>query len=205
VLKPQVTAQEEAQKKARTGEASSSSADASVSAQGLGTPIIIVPSALTSCITTINAAEFFERGVFVPVDEKMKAGGKREQELSIYRVLPDKRTVKFKVIDNPRLLRSQDWDRVVAVFALGQAWQFKDWKWSNPVELFRNTLGVHLTMDDRAVDTLIQSWNCKILKVYRFKRHMDAEAANEFWALLDDFIKLKKPTLWAAMNMGGSK
>ncbi len=27
-------------------------------------------------------------------------------------------------------------NRVVAVFALGPAWQFKDWKWSSPVELF---------------------------------------------------------------------
>lgn len=33
------------------------------------------------------------------------------------------------------------------------------------------------------------------MKIYRFKRHMDEEATNEFWALLDEFVKLRKPNL----------
>lgn len=130
-------------------------------------PIIIVPSALTSCITTINSLDFFENGQYTFVEDKLKSGSKREQEVTITRILPgpDKKTVEYKIIDNHRMLRKSDWDRVVAVFASGQSWQFKDWKWSNPVELFHHVLGVHLTMDDRSFDPIIQSWNCKILKV----------------------------------------
>jgi parafibromin len=46
-------------------------------------------------------------------------------------------TVPYQVIDNPQKLRSEDWDRVVAVFVMGSAWQFKGWPWGgNPVEIF---------------------------------------------------------------------
>ena len=75
--------------------------------------------------------------------------------------------LEFKIIDDTvaKTFSDKEWSRVVAVFASGQAWQFKGWKWSNPVELFQNVLGVHLTLDDRPVDANIRSWNCTVLKV----------------------------------------
>ena len=43
----------------------------------------------------------------------------------------------YRVIDNPQKLTNADWDRVVAVFVMGPAWQFKGWPWDgNPVEIF---------------------------------------------------------------------
>lgn len=46
-------------------------------------------------------------------------------------------TVPYRVIDNPQKLTAQDWQRVVAVFVMGPAWQFKGWPWDgNPVEIF---------------------------------------------------------------------
>lgn len=46
-------------------------------------------------------------------------------------------TVPYRVIDNPQKLTQQDWSRVVAVFVMGPAWQFKGWPWDgNPVEIF---------------------------------------------------------------------
>ena len=46
-------------------------------------------------------------------------------------------TVPYRVIDNPQKLTQQDWNRVVAVFVMGPAWQFKGWPWDgNPVEIF---------------------------------------------------------------------
>lgn len=168
-----------------------------------GSPIIIVPSALTSCITSVNAQDFLEKGVYVTVEEKTKLGGKRESEFAIMRTVQSgstSRKIRYKIIDNPKQLRPEDWNRVVAVFATGQAWQFKEFKWTNPAELFQNVMGVHLTMDDRAVDANIMSWNCKILRVFRFKQHLDAEASNEFWAQLDDFMRLHKPLLVPALS-----
>lgn len=46
-------------------------------------------------------------------------------------------TAPYRVIDNPLKLSQQDWNRVVAVFVIGPAWQFKGWPWEgNPVEIF---------------------------------------------------------------------
>ena len=42
--------------------------------------------------------------------------------------------------DNPSKLTNAEWDRVVAVFALGPAWQFKGWPYDgNPVEIFNRS------------------------------------------------------------------
>lgn len=50
-------------------------------------------------------------------------------------------TVPYRVIDNPQKLNAQDWQRVVAVFVMGPAWQFKGWPWDgNPVEIFSKSL-----------------------------------------------------------------
>ena len=83
---------------------------------------------------------------------------------------------------------------IVAVFAVGQPWQFKGWAniYSNPVELFQHVCGVHLMLDnDKAMDN-IKSWSCKVLKINQFKRHLDVGAANDFWDMLDAFCKKKK-------------
>jgi len=46
-------------------------------------------------------------------------------------------TVPYRVVDNPQRLTQGEWDRVVAVFVMGPAWQFKGWPWDgNPVEIF---------------------------------------------------------------------
>ena len=43
----------------------------------------------------------------------------------------------YRVIDNPSKLTNADWDRVVGVFVMGQAWQFKGWPWEgNPTVIF---------------------------------------------------------------------
>ena len=74
---------------------------------------------------------------------------------------------EFKLIDDIQRLneRPDYWDRVVAVFVSGQTWQFKGWKWTAPVDIFQNCLGIHLMFADSEMNPNIQSWNCKILKV----------------------------------------
>ena len=36
-------------------------------------------------------------------------------------------TVPYRVLDNPKMLTKEEWDRVVAVFVEDKAWQFKGW------------------------------------------------------------------------------
>jgi parafibromin len=48
--------------------------------------------------------------------------------LIIQRTKADGKTVPYRVIDDPRKLRDEEWDRIVAVFVQGPSWQFKGWK-----------------------------------------------------------------------------
>ena len=85
----------------------------------------------------MNAADFLENSTYVSIEEKRKSGAPREKERFITRILPSGVRSKYLLVDNPKL-NPNDWDRVVAVFATGQGWQFKDWPagYSNVVELF---------------------------------------------------------------------
>lgn len=162
-------------------------------------PIIIVPSAITSLITTLNAIDFLEKSNYISLEQKQKDGIVRESSVLLRRKLvgEEKRYFTYMIMDNTAKLTAQDWNRVVAVFVTGQAWQFKGWPegYSDPVKLFQKVAGIHLTWDDRPMNPTVSSWNCKILKVNQFKRHLDAGAANEFWATLDKFVRLNKPEL----------
>lgn len=162
-------------------------------------PIIIVPSAVTSLITTLNAIDFLEHSNYISLEQKQAAGLVRESSVSLKRRIQggEKKFFTYMVMDNPAKLSAQDWNRVVAVFVTGQAWQFKGWPegYSDPVKLFQKVSGIHLTWDDRPMNPTVSSWNCKILKINQFKRHLDAGAANEFWATLDKFVYLNKPEL----------
>jgi parafibromin len=133
-------------------------------------PIIIVPSAVTSCITTQNAVQFLIEGRYGDGSTQNDANTERERVRELVLARPTdpenpRKNVIFKVIDDASKLTSQEWERVVAVFVTGQKWQFARWKYSNPTELFQNCLGIHLTTDEKNVDPVIKSWNCKVLKV----------------------------------------
>lgn len=109
-----------------------------------------------------NAKDLLQDLKFISTEEKKRAGGARDNEVLlqvggqdenvkinsliayytfiIFFQLKRKRnnqTVPYRVIDNPQKLSAQDWQRVVAVFVMGPAWQFKGWPWDgNPVEIF---------------------------------------------------------------------
>lgn len=162
-----------------------------------GTPIIIVPNSATTALSSLNAVDFLQRNEWVSPETKKKEGKKRIPEAVISRLMrTGKQMMDFKIVDNTTTFTDADWERVVAVFALGQEWQFKGWKWSNPVDLFHNALGIHVMLDDQVLNDNVQSWNCKVLKVHKTKRHLDAGAVNEFWTLLDEYMKLNKPWLF---------
>jgi parafibromin len=128
-------------------------------------PTIIVPSAMTSTITMLNVQDFLIKGEFITVEDKRKTSTQRARELFLPRKIDDNHTIVYRVLDDPTKLKDAEWNHVVAVFATGQSWQFKGWKYPTPVSLFQNVLGVHVCLDSAAVDANIQSWNCKVIKV----------------------------------------
>ena len=91
------------------------------------TPIIVISAAPKSLVTMYNAQAILQDLKFVSTEEmKAKmAGMKRDNELLIQRRKEGGLTVPYRVIDNPSKLGPQDWDRVVAVFVMGQV----NWFW----------------------------------------------------------------------------
>eukprot|EP00633_Aureoumbra_lagunensis_P008929 CAMPEP_0197322050 /NCGR_PEP_ID=MMETSP0891-20130614/67893_1 /TAXON_ID=44058 ORGANISM="Aureoumbra lagunensis, Strain CCMP1510" /NCGR_SAMPLE_ID=MMETSP0891 /ASSEMBLY_ACC=CAM_ASM_000534 /LENGTH=434 /DNA_ID=CAMNT_0042814257 /DNA_START=186 /DNA_END=1490 /DNA_ORIENTATION=+ len=151
--------------------------------------IIIVPSATTSVLTLLNAADFMMDGKFIPTDEKKAAGIKRETSIIIEKQRSDGLMQPYRIIDNPIKLSPKEFDRIVAVFAMGPTWQFKGWRISEPVELFQRVLGIHLQFDDELTPTNITQWNVRILKLSKTKRHLDASLVLDFWRSLEDHIQ----------------
>jgi hypothetical protein len=134
-----------------------------------GVAIILVPAVVTSILCGLNSLDFLRDGKYVSVEEKRALGARREAEMRFEHFTNSGggggRRLLVRVLDTGVKLTDAEWSRVVAVFVQGQEWQFKGWKWSNPVELFHNVLGFHLMRDDREADPKILSWNCKVLKV----------------------------------------
>lgn len=86
---------------------------------------------------------------YVSVTEKRNQGASRENEILLQRHKRGKEnvsnvvadiTVPYRVVDNPSRLSPAEWERVVAVFVSGPAWQFKGWPWDgSPVHIFANS------------------------------------------------------------------
>jgi len=129
---------------------------------------------------------------FHPWTKKSK-GTKKETTLTIERKR-NNFTLQYKVIDNTAKLTPRDWECVVAVFALGAEWQFKNWIWPTAVEIFSNVVGFYLHHEDEAVPAAIKSWDVKILTISKqtAKKHLAQTAALEFWDTIDQFVNKHK-------------
>lgn len=99
------------------------------------TPIIIIPAGTNSLISMYNVKDILQDLRFVTQEDKKMQGSKRDNEVLIQRQR-NGQTVPYRVVDNPAKLSPSDWDRVVAVFVMGPAWQFKGYPWETPVEIF---------------------------------------------------------------------
>eukprot|EP00080_Pristionchus_pacificus_P021005 PDM81025.1 cdc-73 [Pristionchus pacificus] len=153
------------------------------------TPIIIIPAATSSSlITMFNVKDILQDMRFMTTDEKKAAGVKRDAECLIQRRRGDV-TVPYRVVDNPMKLTAEEWDRVVGVFAMGPAWQFKGWQWNgNPVDIFSHIAAFHVTYDDMKTDPNIAKWSVTVIQLNRTKRHLDKARIAKFWEVLDKHI-----------------
>jgi parafibromin len=88
----------------------------------------------------------------------------------------------FLVVNNTdRFTRPEYWDRVVAIFSTGQEWQFKNYKWSNPKELFQKIKGYYFYYKGDTVPQNVKEWNVQKIPIDRLRRFKDAEVLNYFW------------------------
>ena len=168
------------------------SADSRSLAVTIGLPIIIVPSLPTSAISIGNVKELLEDGHFVSALERKDQSAKRPKSVVIAHKDGEKER-RYEVFDQPNLLAASDWERVIAVFALGQAWQFKDWpaQWQSPTDVFNKSCGFFLMFDDESVPLTIKNWDVKVLKISRNKRHLDSQMQYYFWMYLDQALRTR--------------
>ena len=152
-----------------------------------GTPIIIVPNAPTALLSIFNAREFLENGVYVlPAEAKAKATS-RESRLRI-----QKNGQEYIVLDNPMTLSREEWEQqVVAVFVTGATWQFKGWRWDDPVELFQRVCGFYLAFDDVKIEGPVATWKVNRLLISRNRRHLDSIVSMDFWSKLPSTLNLQ--------------
>ncbi len=62
---------------------------------------------------------------------------------------------------------------MVCVVVQGAAWQFKEFKWKQPVNLFQHVLGIHLKYDDVELEPRVAGWNVQVVQISKDKRHLD--------------------------------
>lgn len=157
------------------------------------TPIIIIPATTTSLITLSNAKAILQDLKYI---DSKSGEMPRDGEILIQRRKqndPNPVLIPYKVIDNPLKLGEGDWERVVAVFVQGPAWQFKGWPWNgNPVEIFSRIKAFHLKWDEMKLDTNVSKWNVQVIQLSRNKRHLDRANLLKFWSALDSFMLKNK-------------
>ena len=160
------------------------------------TPIIIIPAAPKSLITMFNAKDLLQDLRFISTEDKRGAGAKRETDVLIQRRKEGNLTVPYRILDNPTKLNNIEWDRVVAVFVMGQAWQFKGWpNEGRPVDILSRIAGFHLKMEEQTLEKNIANWAVSVISLSRNKRHLDRAAMLSFWEKLDKHIVKHKPHL----------
>ena len=159
-----------------------------------GMPIIIVPTAPSSLITQFNVSSFLD-GKFMTTAEAKQAGAKRQTK-RIYTRKKGGKEIKYQIVDAPTKMPTEDWQRVVAVFAFGPSWQFKGWPFSGPVDIFQHMVGVHMHWSDALkIDPNMLEWNVKVMPLHRRRRHQDASLVRDIWNDIDQFVAMHKPRL----------
>ena len=195
-------------KRAKGGDAASSSKSGRNTPprpKATGPPIIVVPNAMTSPITLVNATDFFSNATFVPRNVALKkAGGnaslaqlRKETVMVRHKVAPrlGGREIDFEIVDNPttRLRNPADWDRVIAVIAQGAEWQFKGWRHAKPVDLFGRCFGFYIGIEGAPIPKELLGWNVKLGKLNRDKRGLDSVTFASFWNGLSEWMHVNKP------------
>ncbi|KDD72479.1 Cdc73 RNA pol II accessory factor, partial [Helicosporidium sp. ATCC 50920] len=161
-----------------------------------GTPIIMVPSGLTSLVTMYNIKDLLERGVFTSSETLRQQGAPKPERMRVRRTVGRATPVEYTVTDRePRC--KEEWERVVAVFCSGKVWQFKQWPYKGAaqgdmVETFHKVCGFYLHFHDEKVDPMIRKWNVKTLPLHRESRHRDVAVVQELYAALDRRLQARR-------------
>ncbi len=157
-------------------------------------PIILLSPSASSLLRMPNIKSFLVDGIYQPPDSTTSSGA---NILHLQRRLSDdisKHPVRFILVDSPEHFRHDYWERVVAVFTTGQTWQFKNYKWQNPADLFANALGIYVGWKGEVVPETVKGWGRGVLTVQVDKgkdRWRDREVVEDIWRAVDGKLREK--------------
>ncbi|XBW37073.1 hypothetical protein QEN19_002651 [Hanseniaspora menglaensis] len=153
-------------------------------------PIIIIPSSASSVITMANIQEFLNKGQYISSNDLPEAENdilKISKKFDITKqndtanVVVGK-NIRFNVVNNTRMfVKPEYWERVVAIIVNGQEWQFDDYMWSNPEELFKHCNGVFFGINGETIPKSIEKWNVGKYYLDKNKTYRNLETCNLFW------------------------
>ncbi|KAJ1566605.1 hypothetical protein HK405_009124 [Cladochytrium tenue] len=119
---------------------------------------------LTSCPKDVFIGHKVRR--YEPTEDFIKRGDVKPSSITIERRTAGPGLPRvYEVIDSIDRLRSADWDRIVAVFATGQEWQFKNWKFGSVVDILAKVKGFCVKFSDEPTNEKIKNWNVTVLEV----------------------------------------
>ena len=157
-------------------------------------PIILLSPSASSLLRMSNIRSFLEKGVYSPPDSSSLAAS--TSVLHISRTLPGvdpSRALRFILVDSTEQFKPDYWNRVVAVFTTGQAWQFKGYKWQSPQELFSHVLGVYVGWRGENTPDAVKGWGRGVLSLQVDKwrgeaqgRWRDREVVEHFWSRVEE-------------------
>ncbi|GMM57089.1 Cdc73 protein [Maudiozyma humilis] len=148
-------------------------------------PIILIPSATSSMITLGNIKEFLEHSKYInPRDVTVT---KEDDLVTIEKKFDNiSRPLRFLVVNNTRMFTKPEyWDRVVAVFTTGHTWQFANYQWNTPQDLFQHCNGYYFHFNGEDVPQHVQQWNVQRIALDKHQRFKDVEVVRFFWTNLE--------------------
>ncbi|KAM4060372.1 hypothetical protein HRG_002058 [Hirsutella rhossiliensis] len=164
-------------------------------------PIILLSPSASSLLRMSNARSFLEDGKFVPPDASAAASSASMLHVQrTMRGIDPNRPMRFILVEGSEQFKPEYWNRVVAVFTTGQNWQFKNYKWSNPHELFKHTFGVYVGWRGEEVPISVRNWGHRVLStgVDRWRgdghdssRFRDKEVVEQIWKTIETNMRSK--------------
>ncbi|KAL2267648.1 hypothetical protein VTJ83DRAFT_4925 [Remersonia thermophila] len=171
-------------------------------------PIILLSPSASSLLRMANAKAFLEGGRYQPPDYGL-AGATASTTPSMLHVsrllkgIDPARPTRFILVEGPEQFKPEYWNRVVAVFTTGQAWQFKNYRWSQPAELFKHVLGVYLGWRGEEPPETVRSFGHRVLACAVDKwrdpgqpgaetsRWRDREVVEAIWKAIEESMRAK--------------
>ncbi len=166
-------------------------------------PIILLSPSASSLLRMSNAKSFLESGRYVPPEMGTSASGGMLHLLRTMRDIDAGRPMRFILVEGPEHFKPDYWNRVVAVFTTGQTWQFKNYKWTAPAELFKHIPGVYVGWRGEPPPPVVREWGHRVLacSVDKWResgsagsdagRWRDREVVEAIWKAIEENMRAK--------------